>query len=243
MRPPVSLSGQSLRKEFVAEVTAEVIESRILTFAISTESIDRAGDTVAVAGWDTASYRKNPVILWAHSYHSLPLAKSLNEWSEEGKLKSRAEFTPAGMHKFNDTVFEMYKRKFLSAVSVGFSPKKWAWSENENRKLGIDFMEQELLEYSAVPVPANADALIEARSAGIDVAVLRDWAVKTLSAFSIPSDRHISREIDSQAIADAVVEHLKAAAAAEVIAAEIPALPHPAITEVLKLRLRRLALR
>ena len=73
-----------------------MLESRILTFAISTESIDRAGDTVAVAGWDTASYRKNPVILWAHSYHSLPLAKSLNEWSEEGKLKSRAEFTPAG---------------------------------------------------------------------------------------------------------------------------------------------------
>ena len=237
-------SPEGLRKEFIAEVTADVIESRILTFAISTESIDRSGDVVAVAGWDTANYRKNPVILWAHSYHSLPLGKSLHEWSEEGKLKSRAEFTPAGMLRFNDVVYEMYKKHFLSAVSVGFSPKKWAWAEDEHRKRGIDFMEQELLEYSAVPVPANAEALIEARSAGIDVSVLRDWAVQTLSALHIQTDKHLSLAVDSRAIADAVIEHMKLAMEATAVVAAVEKAPaHPACTEVLKLRLRRLALR
>jgi hypothetical protein len=37
-------------------------------------------------------------------------------------------------------------------------------------------LEQELLEFSAVPVPANGEALIEGRSAGIDIAPLLDWS-------------------------------------------------------------------
>ena len=47
----------------------------------------------------------------------------------------------------------------------------------------MDFQQQELLEFSIVPVPANADCLIEARSAGIDVEPLREWAAKTLEQF------------------------------------------------------------
>jgi hypothetical protein len=38
-----------------------------------------------------------------------------------------------------------------------------------------------LLEFSVCPVPANPEALIEARSAGIDIAPIRDWAVKLLA--------------------------------------------------------------
>lgn len=164
-----------LLKSFAAEVKAEA-DSRALTFTISTQSVDRQGDSVAVTGWHTAEYRKNPVVLWAHDRTSLPVARSLNEWVEGNALKARAEFTPAGMARFNDTVYEMYKQGFLSAVSVGFLPRKWAWSEETNRKLGIDFIEQDLLEFSAVPVPANADALIEARSAGLDLEPIKEWA-------------------------------------------------------------------
>jgi HK97 family phage prohead protease len=164
-----------LRKAFTAEVKAES-DSRVLNFTISTASVDRAGDTVAVSGWRTAEYRKNPVVLWAHDYTSLPVARSLNEWIEGGALKAKAEFTPPGLARFNDTVFEMYKQGFLSAVSVGFLPTKWAWTEDKERKFGIDFMEQDLLEFSAVPVPANADALIEARSAGVDIEPVKAWA-------------------------------------------------------------------
>ncbi len=164
-----------LLKSFSAEVKAEA-DSRVLTFTISTASVDRDGDTISVEGWKTAAYRKNPVVLWAHDRRSLPVARSLSESVEGGVFKSRAEFTPAGMTRFNDTVFDMYKAGFLSAVSVGFLPIKWAWTEDKNRKFGIDFMEQELLEYSCVPVPANADALVEARSAGIDIGPIKDWA-------------------------------------------------------------------
>jgi HK97 family phage prohead protease len=63
-----------------------------------------------------------------------------------------------------------------SATSVGFNPIKFAFTDDPQRCYGIDFLEQELLEFSCVPVPANADALIEARNAGVDVDQLLAWA-------------------------------------------------------------------
>jgi hypothetical protein len=58
-------------------------------------------------------------------------------------------------------------------------PLKYAFTDDPQRRFGIDFLEQELLEFSwCVPVPANAEALVEGRAAGIDqVAPLLDWAV------------------------------------------------------------------
>lgn len=172
-----TVTGETgLRKQYIAEVKAADGDSRVLTFTISTASVDRMGDTIAVEGWDFGAYRKNPVVQWAHDYTSLPVAKSLREWIEGGRVKSDAEFTPVGMARFNDTVYEMYKQGFLSAVSVGFQPTKWAWAEDKDRKLGIDFSKQELLEYSAVPVPANPEALLEARAAGVDISPVKEWA-------------------------------------------------------------------
>ena len=46
------------------------------------------------------------------------------------------------------------------------------------------FSRQTLLEFSIVPVPANAGCLVEARAAGIDVQPLLDWATKTLDTWS-----------------------------------------------------------
>jgi len=174
---PVTLAGydKTLRSAFVAEVKAQE-ETRSILFKISTASVDRMGDTISVDGWKLEAYRKNPVVLWAHDSRMLPVAKAPKVWIEDGALKAEAEFTPLGMAKFNDTVFEMYKQGFLSATSVGFLPRKYAFSDAPERRNGIDFLEQELLEFSAVPVPANADALIEGKAAGIPVGPLLDWA-------------------------------------------------------------------
>lgn len=168
-----------LRKGYTCEVKA-IDGSRTLDFLISTDTVDRQGDTVALDGWNFKNYLKNPVVLWAHDYTMLPVARATKLWLSPKGVHATAEFTPAGSILFNDRVFEMYKGGFLSAVSVGFQPTKWAFTEDTGRKFGIDFMEQELLEFSAVPVPANPDALIEARSAGIDAAELKQWALEVL---------------------------------------------------------------
>lgn len=182
-----------VRAGFAAEVKAGDGDSRTLSFTISTESVDRMGDTIAVDGWKLEAYRKNPVVLWAHDSSSLPVGKAPKVWTEKLALKADAEFTPPGMARFNDTVFDMYKGGFLSAVSVGFVPLKYAFTDDPQRRYGIDFLEQELLEFSCVPVPANAEALVEGRSAGMDLEPLLDWAEQTLRA----DDARVLRLADS----------------------------------------------
>lgn len=165
-----------VRASFDTEVKAGEGDSRTLTFTISSSSVDRMGDTIAIDGWKLDAFRKNPVVLWAHDSESLPVAKAAKLWVESQKLKAETEFTPLGMARFNDTVFDMYKQGFLSATSVGFMPLRYAFTEDPSRRFGIDFIEQELLEFSCVCVPANADALIEGKAAGIDIAPMLDWA-------------------------------------------------------------------
>ena len=164
-----------LRKTYEAEEIRQVDEpaDRRIQFTISTESVDRDRDVIQVDGWDLRAFKRAGVVLWAHDYHGLPVARPVKVWAEEGKLKSVAEFAPPEMYPFADTVYQMLRGGFLKSASVGFRPKKWNY--NEDRR-GTDFVEQELLEFSVVPVPANPEALIDAKAAGIDVEPLREWA-------------------------------------------------------------------
>jgi HK97 family phage prohead protease len=149
------------------EVKAEGTAKRELSFTVSTATVDRAGDSVNVAGWDLAAFKRNPVVLWAHSYNLPPVARAVEISVSGGALKALTEWTDkySGIGPDPNVVYEYYRDGFMSAVSVGFMPTKWAFVEEASRKYGIDFMEQELLEFSAVPVPANPDALIEGKGA------------------------------------------------------------------------------
>jgi HK97 family phage prohead protease len=172
-----------IRKAFIAEIKATGgEEDRTIDFVISTASVDRMGDTISVDGWQLANFRKNPVVLWAHDSSMMPVAKASNIRVEDGKLKARAEFMPRDISGFADAVFKAIKQGFLSAVSVGFAPVKYAFSEEQGRSFGIDFLQQELLEFSVCPVPANPEALVEARAAGIDIDPIQEWAVKLLES-------------------------------------------------------------
>jgi hypothetical protein len=62
-------------------------------------------------------------------------------------------------------------------ASVGFDPKEWVINEERH---GIDFKKQELWEFSIVPIGSNKDALQQARSAGIDMEPVREWAARIL---------------------------------------------------------------
>jgi hypothetical protein len=75
----------------------------------------------------------------------------------------------ADVYPFADTIFRLLQGNFLRALSVGFKPWSWTLSTDPTRPGGLDFKKQELLEISVVPVPANANALMEARAKGIHV--------------------------------------------------------------------------
>lgn len=168
--------GRTLRGSFDTEVKAGDGDSRQVQFTISTGSTDRMNDRIDPKGWKLDRYRKNPVVLWAHDASLLPIARADKVWIEGDSLKAIATFVPKATLRFADTVLELIKGGFLSATSVGFMPLKWAFADDQARGFGIDFIESELLEFSIVPIPANAEALIEGKAAGIDIAPLAEWA-------------------------------------------------------------------
>ena len=150
-------------------------------FVLSTAAADRQGDVIKQEGWQLANYLKNPVVLWAHDYAQLPIARASAVYVSGGKLKAVDRFS--NDHELARCTATLYRKGFLNAVSVGFRPIKWAWNEDRG-SYAADFDECELLEHSAVPVPAHQDALIEARAAGLEIAPVVEWAEKAIAAAS-----------------------------------------------------------
>jgi hypothetical protein len=154
-----------------------------LPFTISTGAVDRDGDTINPKGWNLKEFRKNPVVLWAHDPRQPPVARAENTFIDKGAgaLRSVASFPAADLHPFGNMVGRMFREKFLNAVSVGFKPTEFKLSDDDDRQgfFPTDFKKQTLLEYSAVPIPSNPEALVEARGV-MDLAPLVQWAEKIL---------------------------------------------------------------
>jgi len=159
---------EMIRKLIPVEV--KEVGDRTLEIAGSTEDEDRMGDIIRSSGWKLTPFKKNPVFMWAHDYHSPPIGRANRVWvdKETNKLMFKVEFAPPETYEFADTIYKLYKGGFLHATSVGFIPLEWEGKDEENpNPKGNVFTKQELLELSAVPVPANAEALVSARDEGL----------------------------------------------------------------------------
>jgi len=143
-------------------------ESRTISYLVSDETPDRVGDIIRVRGWDIASYKRNPVVLWAHDGKSVPpIGKANNVRRRYGpaRLTADIEFAPKEAHEFADTIYQLASRGFVRATSVGFMPRETEEVDEKKReKLGLGpygqlYTSTELMEISVVAVPANPSAL------------------------------------------------------------------------------------
>lgn len=164
--------NQKVTRNFGIEVKGVDKEAGTLEAIFSTQDEDRHGDTVVQDGWDLKSFKKNPVILNSHNYGSADevIGKATNLRIEGKKLIGKITFAVAENPKAK-VIFDLYAGGFLSAFSVGFIVKKF----KEDDYFVIE--EAELLEVSAVSVPANARAL--AKQKGIDVEALPEGEDET----------------------------------------------------------------
>lgn len=149
------MANEMVRKQFITKIEETNEENRTITFVLSTENVDRDGDVIRADGWILDNYLKNPVVLFAHKYDSLPVARAEKVWVENGSLKATAKFATEKENPLAENVYQLYKNGYMNAVSVGFIP-----IEYEEKGEGYEYSKQELLEFSCVPVPANPEALI-----------------------------------------------------------------------------------
>ncbi len=156
----------------IKQVGAE--EDRVLRFVGSDETPDRDNDIIEVAGWKLDDYMKNPVFMWAHRYDEPPIGKAVNVMADMAtkKLLFDIKFATAEEYPFADTIYRLYKGGYLNATSVGFRGVKFKTRDDDSVlekpewQRGRRYMEQNLLELSAVPVPCNPNALVEVRGKG-----------------------------------------------------------------------------
>lgn len=181
----------SIKKQvFVSEIKSIDEKEMTLTAAISTDTVDRMGEVLDPRGIDIKNYTKNPVVLFAHDYSQPPIGKAMWVRRDGQMIISKVKFASTA---FAQEIFQLYKEGIMKAFSVGFVPKDYV--EGDGKKSPrLTYTKWELLEYSAVPVPANPDAIALALQKGI---VLSD---------QIKSAFEIKEELPGEEIKDIEVE-------------------------------------
>ena len=157
-------------------------KKRTLKFVASTQGVARDRGIIDVKGWELENFQRNPVFLWAHDSWGLPIGRVVRVYVKGDDLIAEVEF--AGIeqnHEFAETIFRLYKAGFLHAVSVGFDVLESRNVTDEERAAGAIWASArtELTELSAVPVPADVDAVAIERGVQVggltksDVSVMR----------------------------------------------------------------------
>lgn len=139
-------------------------EKKIVKAHVSTHEWDRTDERFAPGAWNLENFKRNPVVMWGHDYSQAPIGKAINIYEDENGLFAETEFAP---DERSQQYFELFKGGFLSAFSVGFNPKKWGMEPIDGTRKGVVYTDAELLEYSAVSIPANPGALISRELADV----------------------------------------------------------------------------
>ena len=171
------------RNGFLRTALRQVDEENLrITHTINTKTLDRYSTVVLPKGAEVKHFLTNAVVLWAHNMDGatpkIPIAKCVSLDIGDKEIEVVTEFNKKDPLALK--VFNAYRDGFLHAWSIGFMPNKYKEVDKENmkdinQKYGLKITEEdideagfwgvyliygwELLEYSAVAVPANPEAL------------------------------------------------------------------------------------
>lgn len=154
-----------------------------IPFTLSTPGEKRDGLELDQELFRFDNFRRNPVMLWQHGRDLQRGSVPIGRWEgirmgDDGVMRAEAVFDDED--EFAQMIEGKYRRGFLNAASIGWMP---TWDER-GRVTGFD-----LLEASAVAVPADPDALADARSA--DLAFLKEVWARTETPTNSVSDAEI----------------------------------------------------
>lgn len=153
------------KEEVLKSAEVKGMGERTLRFVASKQIRDRDNDLVYSGqnekgkGILTDEFAKNPVFLKIHDDRSWPIGKVT-------EYKQAAD--DAGVPQFEITVefadtedgnkaLYLYKNGFMNAVSIRFRMIDYVYNETAK---GFDIFTSKLWEVSAVPLPANQEALL-----------------------------------------------------------------------------------
>lgn len=163
-RTPVIDPKAILRKLYtVGEGAIKAVnnEARTVSHVITAKVTDRDGDVVVPRGGRFDDYLKNPVVFFNHrSFMDPPVGKCLSLDVSDNEVVATTKF--AGLdqaHPMAETIFRLLRDGYMRGWSMGFMVDTVGTQKVLEDQAGRSILEWTLLEYSAVGIPANPDAL------------------------------------------------------------------------------------
>lgn len=160
----IKLNKPVVREAVVRALSDTNKSNREAEFVISDETPDTFGTVFKISGWDLKRYQNNPVVFYAHRSNSDNpdmLIGTSKVRIEENKLIAVVRFESAEINPVAEKVWQKIQAGTLRMASIGANPKKGHWGDEnlgENQDV-IYFDEQELLEWSIVPIGSNPEAM------------------------------------------------------------------------------------
>lgn len=146
-------------------------EKHTVEVIVSTENKDSDGDIILATAFNKnmKRYKSNPVLLNSHNYRDVQniIGKALSLKPSEKGLRAVFQYLVGQGNAAADWAFKLAESG-IAAFSIGFIGLDYEYireKDGEGREYisGRKFKEVELLEISQVTVPANKDAVLEAR--------------------------------------------------------------------------------
>ncbi len=175
--------GKNFTKTFVAMVSPQAGE-RAVVAVVSSNSVDRDGDSLQPMGCNSSEYEKNPVLLFMHNWgdsgtvaEKLPIGRCESLKRTQDTLIAKFTFPkrpdnhPENSEWLPDTVFSLFQAGVLNAFSVGFQVLESRMPTKRDVELLGDNVRQIIskwlvFEISVVSLPANPDCVALAVSKG-----------------------------------------------------------------------------
>lgn len=204
---------------FTAEIRAMDEGSKTVSAMVSTVSPDRHGSIILPSAWRLEQYRKNPVVLWGHSWYGGPEAaigtcstlEAVEGKGLQADLQYAVEANPNA-----ELVWKLMQAGVLRAYSPGFYVHDWIDQidlQDERMKDKVAALpdyarnalvmgevwevitDAELLELSNVLIGSNPDALAEAVQSGV---VPRELAGRALEELGLDERSAMLRRLASR---------------------------------------------
>ncbi len=158
MQPDLVTRSLCLRSVNKAHRSAE--------FIASTDAID-SWDEIVEQDWDLKRFLANPVILFAHNSWQLPIGKATRcevvNATGRAQLECTVEFLSEKANPLAEQVWNSVQEGGLRAVSVGFRPGDARLEKRNGREVWV-LSQNELMEISVVPIPANPEAVAKMKA-------------------------------------------------------------------------------
>ena len=165
----ITVLTRSIEEDVQGPVEGETLKRRLVV--ASTASVDRYGDIVDQKSLKLDNYKANPILLWQHNAWEVvgrAAERSVEVRDVDGKaaLVFAPEWDTDETNPTGRRVASQWTRGFLRCVSIGFAVD---WDRARRRcdlpkdhpafgERGMYFEGAEIVEISAVSIPANTEA-------------------------------------------------------------------------------------